>query len=89
MTCIFCKTSHGKSKSDGLGGVVKSFVSCAVRGERLIICDAKELFEFFETNFTVTDLLDNDKPMLNQHFFYISKKEMESNQAAFPSQSYQ
>ena len=27
--------------------------------------------------------------MLNQHFFYISKEEMESYQAAFPSQSYQ
>ena len=88
-TCVFCETSHGKSKSDGLGGVVKSFVSCAVCGERLIICDAKELFEFFEINLTVKDVLDNDKPMLNWHFFYISKEEMESNQAAFPSQSYQ
>ena len=27
--------------------------------------------------------------MLNQHFFYISKEEMESYRAVFPSQSYQ
>ena len=90
MTHIFCETSHGKSKSDGLGGAVKSFVSRDVCGERLIIIrDAKELFEFFETNLTVKDVLDDDKPMLNQHFFYISKDEMESYQAVSPSQSYQ
>ena len=88
MTCVFCKTSHGKSKSDGLGGAVKSFASRAIFGEGLIICDAKELFEFFETNPTLKDVLDNDKPMLNRHFFYISKEEMESYRAAFPSQSY-
>ena len=88
-TCVFCKTSHGKSKSDGLGGAVKSFASRAIFGEGLIICDAKELFEFFETNLTLKDVLDNDKPMLNRHFFDISKEEMESYRAAFPSQSYQ
>ena len=88
-TLVFCKTSHGKSKSDSLGGGVKYFASCAVCGERLIICDAKELFEFFETNIIVKDVLDNDKPMLNWRFFYISNEEMESYQAAFPSQSYQ
>ena len=31
-TRIFCETSHGKSKSDGLGGVIKSFVYCDVCG---------------------------------------------------------
>ena len=86
-THVFCETSHGKSKSDGLGGGVKSFASHAVYGERLIIRDAKELFEFFETNLIVKDVLDNDKPMLNWRFFYISKEEMESFQAAFPSRS--
>ena len=88
-TRVFSETSHGKSKSDSLGGVVKSFASRAVCGERLIIHDAKELFEFFKTNLTVKDVLDNDKPMLNRRFFYISKDEMESYRAAFPSQSYQ
>ena len=32
-TKVFCETSHGKSKSDGLGGVIKSITSCAVCGE--------------------------------------------------------
>ena len=60
MTHIFCETSHGKSKSDGLGGVVKSFASRAVFGEGLIIHDVKEFFEFFETN--------NVKPAFFLHF---------------------
>ena len=38
---IFTKTSHGKWKSDGLGGVVKSFASRAVCGKRHIIRNAK------------------------------------------------
>ena len=33
-TCVFCETSHGKSKPDGLGGVIKSFASRAVCGQR-------------------------------------------------------
>ena len=32
-TKVFFETSHGKSKSDGLGGVIKSITSCAVCGE--------------------------------------------------------
>ena len=30
---VFCETSHGKPKSDGLGGVIKSNASCVVCGE--------------------------------------------------------
>ena len=33
MTRIYFESSHGKSKSDGLGGVVKAFVSRAVSAE--------------------------------------------------------
>ena len=36
-TRIFCETSHGKSKSDGLGGVIKSFVYHDVCGSEKII----------------------------------------------------
>ena len=36
-THIFCETSHGKSKSDGLGGVIKSFVYHVVCGGENII----------------------------------------------------
>ena len=37
----FTETSHGKSKSDDLGGVAKSFASCAVYGERRVIGNAE------------------------------------------------
>ena len=46
-TRIFCETSHGKSKSDGLGGIVKSYASGSVCSEKTIIRDAKELYQFF------------------------------------------
>ena len=45
---IFCETSHGKSKSDGLGGVVKVFGSSAVSSKRRFTRDAKELTDFFD-----------------------------------------
>ena len=41
-TQIFCETSHGKSKSDGLGGVVKSYATRAVCGKHIYIRNAKE-----------------------------------------------
>ena len=34
---IFCETSLGKSKSDGFGGVVKSYATRAVCGKRIYI----------------------------------------------------
>ena len=41
-THIFCETSHEKSNSDGLGGVVKAFASCAVCSEQCVVRDARE-----------------------------------------------
>ena len=52
-TEVFCETSHGKSKSDGLGGVIKSNTSCAVCGEWEVIRGAKEIFDFFNGNLVV------------------------------------
>ena len=40
---IYLETSHGKSKSDGLGGVVKSYVSSAVSSSEVIIRDAQRI----------------------------------------------
>ena len=37
------ETSHGKSKSDGLGGVVKSFVLRSVNSEGTAVINAMEL----------------------------------------------
>ena len=36
-TRIFCKTSHGRSKSDGLGGIARCYASHSVSGEKTII----------------------------------------------------
>ena len=67
--CIFCETSHGKSKSDGLGVVVKAFASCAVCSERRVIRDARELTDFSEKTLEVKSAIDSNEPMLNQLFF--------------------
>ena len=69
-TSIFCETSHGKSKSDGLGGVVNCYVSCSVCGEKTIIRNGKELFQFYEENLVVRDAFESNKPMLNRLFFF-------------------
>ena len=58
-TRIFFESSHGKRKSDDLGGVVKAFVSRAVSVEKVIIRDAKELFDYCEENLTVIDNIND------------------------------
>ena len=40
------ETSHKKSKSDGLGGVVKSYVSREVAANELIIRNGRDMYEF-------------------------------------------
>ena len=87
-TCIFCETSHGKSKSDGLGGMVKAFATRAVCDERRIIRNAKELTDFFNETLVVKSAIESHRPMLKWLFFYISSKEMENNGRSLPSLKY-
>ena len=86
-TRIFCETSHGKSKSDGLGGVIKSFVYHNVCGSENIIRNTKELYDYFIENLTVHNV-ENGKPMLNRLFFYISSEEMTEYRSSFPINKY-
>ena len=86
-TRIFCETSHGKSKSDGLGGVIKSFVYRDVCGSEKIIRNAKELYDYCIENLTVHNV-ENGKPMLNRLFFYISSEEMTEYRSSFPINKY-
>ena len=86
-THIFCETSHGKSKSDGLGGVIKSFVYRDVCGNEKIIRNAKELYDYCIENLTVHNV-ENGKPMLNRLFFYISSEEMTKYRSSFPINKY-
>ena len=48
MRCIhvYFETGHDKSKSDGLGGVVKGYSSREVALKNILIHNAKELYEF-------------------------------------------
>ena len=87
-TRVFCETSHGKSKSDGLGGVIKSNASCAVCGEREVIRDAKELFDFFNENLVVKAAYESSKPMLNCVFFYVLLEKINEYCSTFPSHKY-
>ena len=50
MRCmlVFFETSHGKSKPDGLGGVVKGSASREVASKNVLMHNAKELYEFFK-----------------------------------------
>ena len=82
-THIFCEMSHGKSKSDGLGGVIKSFVYHDVCGSEKIIQNAKELHDYCIENLTVHNA-ETSKLMLNRLFFYISSEEMTEYWSSFP-----
>ena len=88
ITHIFCETSHGKSKSIRLGGVVKAFATSAVCGERRIIRNAKELTDFFNEMLVVKSAIESHQPMLNWLFLYISSEEMEDYRRSFPSLKY-
>ena len=87
-TRIFCETNRGKSKSDGLAGVVKAFGSRAVCSERRVIRDAKELTDFFDKTLEVKSAIESNRPMLKRLFFYISLKDMEDYRSVFPSLKY-
>lgn len=72
---IYCKTSHGKCKSDGVGVVVNSHVS---RASNKVICDAEEFYYYFKDNLTVLQSDSDDKAILNCFFVYISEYEIQN-----------
>ena len=76
-THIFCRTSHRKSNSDGLG-VIKSYVYCDVRGGETVVRNAKELYDYCLEDLSINDT-DNSKPMLNRVFFYILSEEIKTH----------
>lgn len=87
-TRIFCETSHGKSKSDGLGGVVKCCATRCVCSEKRVIRDAKELYDYFQERLVVRNAIDSPKPMLNRIFHFISAEEMVQYRSTFPTNNY-
>ena len=65
---LYFTTSHGKSKSDGLGGVIKSFVSRAVASEGVIIRTASELYQFCQEHLTN---ISKEKSIVRNRFFIL------------------
>ena len=57
MQCIpvYFETSHGKSKSNDLGGVVKGYASREVASKNVLIRNKKELYEFCKEKLEVTN----------------------------------
>ena len=70
---IFTETSHGRSESDGLGGVVKCYASRSECDKKTAICNAFKLFQFYEENLNVGDAFEGEKPILNRLFFTCPK----------------
>ena len=58
MWCIrvYFETSHGKNKSDGLGGVVKGYTSREVASRNVLVRNAKEFYEFCKGKLEVSNL---------------------------------
>ena len=54
--CVYFETSHGKNKSDGLGGVVKGYASREVGSKNVLMHNAKELHEFCKGKLEVSNL---------------------------------
>ena len=79
---VFFETSNGKSKSDGLSGVVKWYVSRDVATKEVIIKNGKELFDYCEKTLAVVEDKMNGK-MMSRVFMYISAMEMKECQGEF------
>ena len=80
----YFETSHGKSKSDGLGDVVKGYASREVAATNTVVQNAAELYQFCNEKLTVLGS-DEHKKMLNRLFFYLPKENIESYRSSFPS----
>ena len=89
-TRIYTETCHGKSKSDGVGGVVKCYASRSVSKKFLktVMHNAKEFHQFCHDRLQVLDAFDSPKPMLNRIFHFISTDDVEEYRLSFPDHSY-
>ena len=70
---VYFEISHGKSKSDSLGGIVKGYASREAAATNIVIRNAAELYQFCNEKLTVLGS-DEHKKMLNRLFFICWKK---------------
>ena len=73
---MYFETSHGKSKSDGLGGVLKSFVSRSVNSEGTVVKNAMEFYQFCTENLTFRNL---DGVVNNRCFILVKPEDLENS----------
>ena len=78
LSRLFFETSHGKSKSDGLGRVVKSFVSRSVNSEGTVLRNAMEFYQFCTENLTFQN---RDGVFNNRCFILVKLEDLENSLA--------
>ena len=74
ITRLYFETSHGKSKSDSLGGTIKSFMSHAVESEKEVIRNAEEVFDFCQKYLSFSD--KHGFITENRKFYYVTEEDM-------------
>ena len=77
LSRLYFETSHGKSKSDGLGGVVKSFVSRSVNSEGTVVRNLMEFYQFCIENLTFRN---HDGVVNNRCFVLVKPEDLENSQ---------
>ena len=87
-TRVYTETSQGKSKSDGVGRVVKCYASRSVCSEKTVMRNAKEFHQFCHDRLQVLDAFESPKPMLNRIFHFISTDDVEEYRLSFPDHGY-
>ena len=75
LSQLYFETSHGKSKSDGLGAVVKSFVSRSVNNEGTVVRNAIEFYQFCTENL----IFRNRKGVVNNRCFIVKPEDLENS----------
>ena len=76
LSRLYFETSHGKSKSNGLKGVVKSFVSRSVNSEGTVVRNAMEFYQFCTENLTFQN---RDGVVNNRCFILVKPEDLENS----------
>ena len=76
LSRLYFETSHGKSKPDGLGGVVKSFVSRSVNSEGTVVRNTMEFYQLCTENLTFRN---RDGVVNNRCFILVKPEDLENS----------
>ena len=76
LSWLYFETSHGKSISDGLGDVVKSFVSRSANSEGTVVRNAMEFYKFCTENLT---FWNRDSVINNCCFILVKPEDLENS----------